>query len=64
MKVEYIKCSCVTANVLACRLIARSCWFQVLPLPFDVYEVTTKAEGHLKAVVIPALAKKIEVREA
>lgn len=28
-------------------LVESSCWFEVTPLPFDKWEVTTKAEGIL-----------------
>ena len=35
-------------------LLKLSCWFEVTPLPCDLYEVKTKMEGHFRRMGIAA----------
>lgn len=42
------------ARVVIGNLIELSCWFEVTPLPFDKYEIVTKAEGHLACAGVSA----------
>jgi hypothetical protein len=35
---------------IAGKLVTRSCWFEIVPLPDDQWELRTKKEGHLRIV--------------
>lgn len=47
MKLETYTDTQSNVTTVAALLLDRCCWFQITPLPDDLCEVATKAEGHL-----------------